>query len=82
MTADLIVKIDSDIELRDKASTLYDNKARHDEIAERLVDELSKQGFIEIIDDVARRYKVTAAYRYLEDMVNLIAFDDDDEISN
>ncbi len=80
MTADLIVKIDSDIELRDKASSLYDNKARHDEIAERLVEELSRQGFIEITDDVSRRYKVTAAYRYLEDMVNLIAFNDDDEI--
>ena len=82
MTADLVVKIDSDIELRDKASTLYDNKSRHDEIAERLVEDLSKQGFIEITDDVARRYKVTPAYRYLEDMVNLIAFNDDDEITD
>lgn len=82
MTADLIVKIDSDIDLRDKASTLYDNKARHNEIADRLVEELTKQGFIEIIDDVSRRYKVSSAYRYLEDMVNLIAFDDNDEITD
>lgn len=82
MTADLVVKIDSDIELRDKAATLYENKARHDEIAERLVEELSKQGFIEIIDDVARRYKVASAYRYLEDIVNLIAFNDEDEITD
>lgn len=83
MTADLIVKIDSDIELRDKASTLYDNRSRHDEMVERLVEEMTKQGFIEIIDDVAGRYKVSAAYRYLEDMVNLIAFnDDDDEITD
>lgn len=79
LAADLIVKIDSDIELRDKASTLYENKARHDEIAERLVEELSKQGFIEIIDDVTRRYQATAAYRYLEDMVDLIEFEDNDE---
>lgn len=83
MTADIIVGSDSDIELRDKAACLYDNRARHDEIAERLVEELSRQGFIEIIDDVARRYKVTAAYRYLEDMVSLIAFNDnDDEITD
>lgn len=79
MTAELIVKIDSDIELRDKASTLYDNRARHDEIAVRMVEELTKQGFVEVIDDVSGRFKVTAAYRYLEEMVNLIAFNDNDE---
>lgn len=82
MTADIIIQMDNDIDLREKASTLYDNRARHDEIAERLIEELSRQGFIEMVDDVARRYKVAAAYRYLEEMVNLIAFDDDDEITD
>ncbi|WP_297071011.1 hypothetical protein [uncultured Duncaniella sp.] len=81
MTADLIVKIDADIELRDKARFLYDNKTRHDEIAIRLVEELTKQGFIELLDDVTQRYSVTSAYRYLEDLVQLIAFEDEDEIS-
>lgn len=81
MTADLIVKIDSDIELRDKAKSLYDNKIRHDEIATRLVEELTKQGFIELLDNVTQRYSVTSAYRYLEDLVELIVFDDENEIS-
>lgn len=77
--ADLLVKIDSDIELREKAKSLYESKVRNDEICERLVDELSRQGFIELIDDVAQRYQVTSAYRYLEDMVELIAFNEEDE---
>lgn len=81
MTADLIVKIDADIELREKAKLLYDNKTRHDEIATRLVEELAKQGFIELLDNVTQRYSVTSAYRYLEDLVQLIAFEDEDEIS-
>lgn len=78
--ADLQVKMDSDIELREKAKTLYENKIRNNEICERLVEELSRQGFIELLDDVAQRYQVAAAYRYLEDMVELIAFNEEDEI--
>lgn len=80
LTADLIVKIDSDIELGDKAKMLYDNRTRHDEIAARLVEELTRQGFVELIDNVTQRYSVTSAYRYLEDLVQLIAFEDEDEI--
>ena len=45
------------------------------------MEELSRQGFIEQLDDVAQRYQVTAAYRYLEDMVELIAFNEEDEKS-
>jgi hypothetical protein len=77
--ADLLVKMDSDIELRDKAKSLYENKVRNDEICERLIDELSKQGFIELLDDATQRYQVTSAYRYLEDMIELIAFNEEDE---
>lgn len=79
--ADLMVKMDSDIELREKAKSLYENKVRNDEICERLMDELLRQGFIELLDDVAQRYQVSAAYRYLEDMVELIAFNEEDETS-
>lgn len=81
MTADLVIKIDSDIELREKAATLYDNKVRHDEIAERLAEEMTRQGFIELVDNVTQRHCVTSAYRYLEDLVELIAIDNEDEIS-
>ena len=79
--ADLMIKIDSDIELREKAKSLYENKVKNDEICDRLMEELSRQGFIEQLDDVAQRYQVTAAYRYLEDMVELIAFNEEDEKS-
>lgn len=81
LMSELIVKIDSDIELRDKAKILYDNRTRHDEIAMRLVEELSRQGFVELLDNVTQRYSVTSAYRYLEDLVQLIAFEEEDEIS-
>ena len=79
--ADLMIKIDSDIELREKAKSLYENRVKNDEICDRLMEELSRQGFIEQLDDVAQRYQVTAAYRYLENMVELIAFNEEDEKS-
>jgi len=82
LTADLLVKIDSDIELREKVTALYENKVKNDEICERLVEELSGKGYIELMDDVAMRYQATAAYRYLEDMVELIAFNEEDEIAD
>ncbi len=80
LEAELAMKIDSDIELREKAKGLYENKIRNDEICERLVEELLRQGFVELADDAAQRYQVTSAYRYLEDMVELIAFNEEDEI--
>ena len=79
--ADLMIKIDSDIELREKAKSLYETKVKNDEICDRLMEELSRQGFIEQLDDVVQRYQVTAAYRYLENMVELIAFNEEDEKS-
>lgn len=77
--ADLLVKVDSDIELREKAKSLYENKVRNEEICSHLLEGLLRQGFIELLDDAAQRYQVTSAYRYLEDMVELIAFNDEDE---
>lgn len=82
LTAELTIKIDSDIELRDKAKSLYENKIRNDEICERLMNELTRQGFVEVLDDASERYQVTSAYRYLEDMVELIAFNEEDEITD
>jgi len=78
LLADLQIKMDSDIELREKAKALYENKIRNNEICERLVEELSRQGFTELLEDVAQRYQVTSAYRYLEDMVELITFNEDE----
>ena len=39
---------------------------------EKLVSELTGMGFAECINEQDGTYKVTAAFRYAEDMVNLI----------
>lgn len=81
--AALTVKIDADIELKDKASTLYEKKDRYEDIVEKLTDEMQRQGFIELIDEPSQLYGVVAAYTYLEELVRMITIetDDDDEVS-
>ena len=77
--AALTVKIDADIELKEKASSLYEKKDRHDDIVEKLVDEMTKMGFIELADTPTQTYRVVAAYRYLEDIVEMITIDNDSD---
>ena len=51
-----------------RKTELTDNQ----EVVEKLVSELTGMGFAEIINEQDGTYKVTAAFRYAEEMVNLI----------
>lgn len=79
--AQLLVKMDSDIELRDKAKVIYDKKDRYAEVVDRIFDEMCRMGYIEKIDDSAQRYMVVNAYRYLEELITMINIDNENEIS-
>ncbi|MDE6512139.1 MAG: hypothetical protein K2L00_08645, partial [Muribaculaceae bacterium] len=71
--------IDIDIELKEKVGTLYENKERPSEIAARLLDELSRYGFIETIDETTEEYQVTNAFLYLEELVGMLTFEETEE---
>lgn len=77
--AALTVKIDADIELKEKAAGLYKKKDRHDDIIDKLVDEMLKSGFVELVDTNSQTYRVVAAYKYLEDLINMITFETDND---
>lgn len=79
--AALTVKIDADIELKEKAATLYEKKDRHEDIVEKLVDEMQRMGFVELAEEKSQTYRVVSAYGYLEELVKLVTIDNgDDEI--
>lgn len=79
--AALTVKIDSDIELKEKASGLYEKRDKHEDIVDKLVDEMLKFGFVELVDVNSQTYRVVSAYKYLEDITDMITFESDsDEI--
>ena len=71
--------IDIDIELKEKVWTLYENKERPSEIASRLIDELNRSGFIETIDETTEEYQVTNAFLYLEEIVEMLTFEETEE---
>lgn len=75
----LLHGIDADIELKEKVTTLYENKDRHSEIAARLIEEMLRQGFIETVDDKAEEYQATNAFLYLEELVGMLTFEETDD---
>lgn len=76
----ILERINLDVELRDKARKLFRKQNTNQEVVEKLIGELMGMGFAEIINEQDGTYKVTAAFRYAEDMVNLITIYNEEEM--
>ena len=76
----ILERINLDVELRDKARKLFRKQNNNQDIVEKLINELATMGFAELINEEDGTYKVTAAFRYAEDMVNLITIYNEEEI--
>jgi hypothetical protein len=76
----ILERINLDVELRDKARELFRKQNTNQEVVEKLVSELTGMGFAEIINEEDDTYKVTAAFRYAEEMVNLITIYNEEEV--
>jgi hypothetical protein len=79
LPADLERQLSGDLELKEKAPKLYPTASKPRDIVDKLIKELTDQGYIELLNEVDERYKVVAAYQYLEDMVNLLTIETDDQ---
>ena len=78
----ILERINLDVELRDKARKLFRKQNTNQDIVEKLISELIGMGFSEVINEQDGTYKVTAAFRYAEEMVNLITIYNEDETPN
>ena len=79
-TTHILERINLDVELRDKARRLFRKQLTNQELVEKLVGELTGMGFAELINEEDGTHKVTAAFRYAEEMVGLIAIYNEEEI--
>ena len=70
--AKILERISCDMELKEKVVKLYADKKTHAEVIDKLVDDLVKIGFVEQENELEGSYKVTAAFHYLEEMVNCL----------
>lgn len=84
--SEILRKIKADAILKTKADGLrgslkIDEKAIYEELVEKLIDQLVKEGFAEVeTDAVFKSYKVLSSIKYLEILVNSINIPE--EISN
>ena len=77
--ADIVVRINCDMELKELAGKLFSEKKSYDEIVEKLISELERMGFIEQQDEVEKTWKVLASFHYIEELIDCISITDDIE---
>ncbi len=78
----LIEQISLDIELKEKAGQLYKKYGvgSYLEIVNKLLQEMQSMGFAECISEQDETYKITSAFHYAEELVNMIKIANEDEI--
>lgn len=78
----LIEQISLDIELKEKANRLFKKYGvgSNVEIVNRLLQEMQNMGFAECINELDETFKVTSAFRYAEELVEIIQIVNEDEI--
>lgn len=74
---DIVTQIKVDAILKDKADGLrkvfdMDDKTPYDGIIAKIIDNLCKEGFAELENDILKSYKILSSFKYLEELVTNI----------
>ncbi|MFA4182506.1 MULTISPECIES: condensin complex protein MksE [Bacteroidales] len=78
--SNILEKFSSDIELKEKARNLYTEFKTHDEKMNRLINDLERQGFIELENELDETYKVTAAFHYIEELIDCLTIIETEQV--
>ena len=70
--SNILEKFSSDIELKEKARRLYTDLKTNDEKIDKLIGDLQRQGFVELQDELDGTFKVTAAFHYIEELIDCL----------
>lgn len=78
----LIEQISLDIELKEKANHLFRKygAGSNIEIVGKLLLEMQNMGFAECVSELDETFKVTSAFRYVEELVEIIQIANEDEV--
>lgn len=77
--SNILEQFSSDIELKEKARTLYPEVKTNEEKMEKLIADLERQGFVELENELDGTYKVTAAFHYIEELIDCITIIETEE---
>lgn len=72
-TSQIQEKVSRDLELGDKAGKLYPGKDTNRQITDELIKELGKWGFVENVNEREGTCKVTSAFNYAMNFVDVIS---------
>ena len=78
--SNILEKFSSDIELKEKSRNLYPDVKTNEEKIDKLVSDLEKQGFVELENELDSTYKVTAAFRYIEELIDCLTIIETEEV--
>ncbi len=70
--SNILEQFSSDIELKEKARHLYTDLKTHEEKVDKLIADLDRQGFVELENELDGTYKVTAAFHYIEELIDCL----------
>lgn len=78
----LVEQISLDIELKEKANHLFKKYGvgSNVEIVNKLLQEMQGMGFAECVSEQDETYKITSAFRYVEELVETIQIANEDEV--
>lgn len=75
-------QISLDIEMKEKANHLFKKygAGSNVEIVNKLLQEMQGMGFAECISELDETYKITSAFRFVEELVDIIQIANEDEV--
>ena len=76
--ADIVVRINCDMELKELAGKLFSEKKSYDETVDKLVAELERMGFIEQQNELEKTWKVLASFHYIEELIDCISITEEE----
>ena len=76
--ADIVVRINCDMELKELAGKLFSEKKSYDETVDKLVSELERMGFIEQQNELEKTWKVLASFHYIEELIDCISITEEE----
>lgn len=78
----LMEQISLDIEMKEKANHLFKKYGAGSlvEIVNKLLQEMQSMGLAECVNELDETYKVTSAFRYVEELVDIIQIANEDEV--
>ena len=70
--SNILEQFSREIELKEKARHLYTDLKTNDEKMDKLISDLQRQGFVEQQDELDSTFKVTAAFHYIEELIDCL----------